>query len=87
MASILGEIRLSSEGLRKTRLMYKCNLSFKQLKTYLRLLVEKKFVSLLYVTDEGKVRVEVYKITQEGLGFLKAYDELKNRLNEDRLAR
>jgi len=87
IGSILQEVRLSSGGMRKTRLMYRCNLSFKQVKNYLLLLVEKKFVSLTVVVDDCAARVEVYGITREGLDFLKAYDELKNRLKEDRLAR
>jgi predicted transcriptional regulator len=66
--------------------MYRCNLSFRQLKTYLRLLLDKNFMSV-FVAAEGRVNVEVYRITQEGLAFLKSYNELKSHLKEERLTR
>lgn len=91
MASILNETRLSSGGLRKTRLMYRCNLSFRQLKVYLKLLREKGFLSVTgssRVNGNGKMeRVEVYHATEEGLSFLRAYNDLRRRLHEESLTR
>jgi predicted transcriptional regulator len=86
MASIMNEMRLCSGGLRKTRLMYRCNLSFGQLKVYLKLLYDKKFMTIVEAND-GKMKVEVYRITQEGLAFLKSYNELRSHLAEERLTR
>jgi predicted transcriptional regulator len=92
MANILNETRLSPEGLRKTRLMYKCNLSFRQLKVYLKLMREKRFLSVTAL-DCGQARanngaeVEVYHVTEEGLSFLKAYNDLRLRLREELLHR
>jgi predicted transcriptional regulator len=86
MASILSEARLSSVGLRKTRLMYRCNLSGRQLKVYLKLLIEKKLLRVV-LTTEGKVKVEIYRVTKKGLAFLRSYLDLKTCLNEEYLAR
>jgi predicted transcriptional regulator len=86
IASILSEVRLSSTGLRKTKIMYRSNLGFRQLKSYLMLLIEKKFLKIV-VAKEGKMKVETYHITKEGLAFLKCYNELKSCLNEERLTR
>ena len=86
MATILEDVRSSAQGLRKTRLMYGCNLSFRQLKVYLKLLEDKKFLSVTLAND-GNGSVKIYRITEEGMSFLTAYNELRNRLKEDRLTR
>lgn len=86
MASILDEVRFSGEGSRKTRLMYRCNLSFRQLKAYLKLLCDKRFFKAV-VKDVENRRVTFYKITDEGRLFLRSYDDLRKSLNEERLTR
>ncbi len=86
MASILDEVRFSADGLRKTRLMYRCNLSFKQLKVYLKLLCDKRFLRVVNVHVESQ-EVEVYKITDDGRSFLRSYGDLRKSLNEERLTR
>jgi predicted transcriptional regulator len=65
MASILKE---AGEGARKTRIMYRCNLSHKALQVYLKLLLDMKVLA----STSG-----VYKITAKGLEFLDAYRTLK----------
>jgi predicted transcriptional regulator len=93
MANILSETRSSPGGLRKTRLMYRCNLSFRQLKIYVKLLQEKGFLSVTVLSCENKNangkngKVEVYKITEDGLSLLKAYHDLKHQLGEEFLTR
>ncbi len=93
IANILSETRSSLGGLRKTRLMYRCNLSFRQLKIYLKLLREKGFLSVTVLSCENKNangkngKVEVFKITEDGLSFLKAYHDLKRQLHEEFLTR
>ena len=84
MADILNETRLTRVGSRKTRLMYRCNLSFRQLKIYLKLLVDKEFLRVV-LTKGSNEEVEIYQITEEGLSFLKAYNDLRERLGERRL--
>ena len=89
MAGMLSEVSLSSEGLRKTRIMYKCNLSSRQLKIYLKLLSEKGFLTVASVepaNGDGD-SFEVYRITEEGSSFLRTYGDLKRRLREGFLAR
>jgi predicted transcriptional regulator len=65
MASILKEAR---EGARKTRIMYRCNLSHVQLQVYLKLLLDMKFLASTS---------DLYKTTAKGLEFLDAYRTLK----------
>lgn len=54
--------------------MYKCNLSFKQLGTYLSFLVDKNLLNgkLLRQSRESVL----YITTEKGLSFLKAYRTL-----------
>ena len=65
---------VTREGSRKTRIMYACNLSFRQLRVYLGFLVRKGFLALS--GSEGK-RAGVFKTTKKGLAFLKAYQALQ----------
>lgn len=89
MANILNETSLSSEGLRRTRMMYRCNLSSRQLKVYVKLLSEKGFLNASEIDSSNATnrRVEVYRITEEGSSFLKAYGDLKRRMREGFLPR
>jgi predicted transcriptional regulator len=60
---------------RKTYLMYRCNMSFKQLKYYLEFLLKKE---LLYtVTGNVNPNFGLFKITEKGKEFLRAYKGLK----------
>jgi predicted transcriptional regulator len=72
MASILNE---AHEGARKTRIMYRCNLSHIQLKAYLKLLFGMKLLEL--TSEEGNTKPDVLKTTARGLEFLDAYRKLK----------
>ena len=72
MASILNE---AHKGSRKTRIMYRCNLSHRQLQVYLELLLGMGFL----VSRSGKDSSELglFKTTAKGLKFLDAYRTLK----------
>ncbi|HML03026.1 MAG TPA: winged helix-turn-helix domain-containing protein [Candidatus Bathyarchaeia archaeon] len=72
MANILSG---SVDGAKKTQLMYKCNMSFKQLEAYLDLLTEKKLIHKR--TYNGSKDPIVYEITEKGHSFLRFYDNLK----------
>jgi len=63
----------SYETTRKTYFMYRCNLSFRQLKYYLHFLINK---GLLCVVDENANPAPVFRITEKGKRFLKAYRSL-----------
>lgn len=72
MANILS---ISSNGAKKTQLMYKCNMSFRQLEVYLDLLTEKKLLNKR--THNGSKDLIIYEITDKGHSFLHVYDSLK----------
>jgi predicted transcriptional regulator len=65
MASILKE---AYKGARKTRIMYRCNLSYRQLQVYLKLLFGMGFLAS---------HSDSFKTTAKGLKFLDAYRTLK----------
>lgn len=73
IADILGA---SFGGVRKTHLMYHCNLSFKQLKFYLEFLLHKKLLQI--VSDNKTSNPGSFKITGKGKKFLEAYKGLKS---------
>ena len=72
MANILNE---TNKGARKTRIMYRCNLSHKQLQVYLKLLVGMRF--LVSHSEKDSSELGIFKTTAKGLKFLDAYRTLK----------
>jgi len=70
MAEILTETRTR---LKKTRIMYKCNLNYKKLELYIKMLLEKKL--LARKTDE-KGR-EKFVTTTKGNNFVKNFQNLQ----------
>jgi len=68
-------LEASYDGTKKTYLMYRCNLSFKQLKYYLVFLFRKGL--LCSIIDDGNSNFSLLKITNKGKEFLKAYKGLK----------
>jgi len=72
MASILNE---AHEGARKTRIMYRCNLSHRQLEVYLKLLLGMKLLEL--TSEEEGTEPDVFKTRANGFKFLDAYRKLK----------
>lgn len=67
-------LQASHGGTRKTYFMYRCNLSFRQLKFYLDFLTRKGFLLL----DDGNEDQDttLFEITEKGKRFLKAYASL-----------
>lgn len=77
IATILRSARV---GVGKTSIMYKCNLSFKQLEVYLGFLLRKGHVKM--VTRPGGNNSRYFETTEMGLNFLQAYrnfEELMSR--------
>lgn len=70
IADILGA---SLGGCKKTHLMYHCNLSFKQLKSYLHFLLSQGF--LVHVQRNGSAN-ESLEVTDKGRQFLRVYKGL-----------
>jgi len=75
MAEIL-EVAL--EGVLKTQIMYKANLSFAQLNGYLRLMLD---LDLLELTKNSERKI--YKCTTKGLRFLESYKKIQELLRKE----
>lgn len=75
---ILGDIlNIAHHGTLKTHIMYKANLSHRQLEKYLGFLMEQGMVTK--VTDENGATK--YRVTERGVEFLKDYARLSAHLN------
>ena len=79
---IIAEILdISKDGVLKTQIMYKANLSFSQLNDYLKFLVNLNFLEAKEI--DGRI---IYKTTEKGLRYLDNYKEilqlLKNTKND-----
>jgi len=76
MANILNT---ASNGAKKTQLMYRCNLSFKQMEIYLSMLTAKKL--LARHVYNGTRDVIVFETTDRGQSFLQVYRTLNALLS------
>ncbi len=63
-------LRSLDSGATRTRIMYKAYLSYSQLKEYLALLQDRQLLKY----EEGS---QVYTITEKGLRFMNAYDDIR----------
>jgi len=63
-------------GAKKTHIMYKCNLSFKQLHAYLEFLVEMGLLKSILVRTETNENSLLFETTKKGQAFIKAYNNL-----------
>lgn len=69
---VIAEIlEMANEGIQKTQIMYRANLSFTQVNDYLRLMLRTNI--LKKIVADGK---EIYKTTDKGLKFLQRYREI-----------
>jgi predicted transcriptional regulator len=73
MANILSE---ANKGTKKTRIMYRCNLSHSQLQVYLQVLRDMGFLAF-HSKKEG-TKLNYFKTTSKGLKFIDAYRALKS---------
>jgi predicted transcriptional regulator len=71
IADILDQAK---QGTKKTRIMYMCNLSFRQLGVYLDFLLKKKFLAVITSFEENS---RFYRTTKKGLAFIEAYKNLQ----------
>lgn len=65
----------SHGGVKKTYLMYRCNLSFKQLKSYSRFLLSNGLLHFVIVEEQSDNGL--FELTPKGKEFLRAYRGLK----------
>jgi len=63
-------------GTKKTHIMYKCNLSFKQLNAYLEFLVEIGLLKSISARTETNENLLMFETTKKGQAFIKAYNNL-----------
>ena len=70
IASIL---KVASNGALKTHIMYRANLSHRQLEKYLAFLEER---GLLVQTADGDTGGRTYEITEKGCDFLRGYSRI-----------
>jgi len=76
---IIAEILdIARDGALKTQIMYRANLSFSQLNTYIKLLLE---LQLLEITEEN--RKTNYKTTKKGFEYMQSYKEVIEILNNN----
>jgi predicted transcriptional regulator len=73
MANILSE---ANEGKKKTRIMYRCNLSHSQLQVYLQILHDLGF--LASHSKKKGTKPKYFRTTSKGFKFLDAYHNLKS---------
>ncbi len=72
-ATILETVRC---GTTKTKIMYKAYLSYTQIKEYLKFLQDKGLMEY----EQGTM---IFRITEKGILFLRAYEEITNLVNKD----
>jgi predicted transcriptional regulator len=77
---ILGDVvALATSGIKKTHIMRKANLSYKQMCLYLEELISKRLISQDLSSPEGVV----YRTTEKGREFLLYYTHLVEFLEEE----
>jgi predicted transcriptional regulator len=69
-------LQASMNGATKTRLMYSAYLSYAQVQEYIHFLREKRLISFEEESQQ-------YSLTQEGLRFLRVYDEISDIVSLD----
>ena len=75
-SGIMAEIlEVARDGVLKTQIMYRANLSFAQLNEYLSLLSD---LNLLEAANTSKRTI--YKTTEKGLRYLQSYIEIRKML-------
>ncbi len=80
IASILS---VTDEGSKKTHIMYRCNLSFKQLHVYLAFLEDRQLLKPVRISSEDGNNSVVYETTRKGRAFLQAYSSIRSLLSDN----
>ena len=70
-------VRAAEGGARKTHIMYRCNLSFRQLHIYLDFLVERGLLKSISTKSGGKNDSITYETTSKGMAFIQAYSSIR----------
>ena len=76
---IIGEIlSISQTGARKTEILYKSNMSFTQLNSYLSFLINKNVLKEDMMSDENGSNIKVYRNTERGNQLLGDINKILN---------
>ncbi len=76
---IIAEIlEIAKDGVLKTQIMYRANLSFTQLNDYLGFMLKNALLEKILLNDK-----EVYKATEKGIVFLQSYREITELLKTE----
>jgi predicted transcriptional regulator len=76
---IIAEIlEIAKDGVLKTQIMYRANLSFTQLNEYIRFMLKNDLLGKVILNDK-----ELYKATLKGLNFLQRYHEITELLKTE----
>jgi len=76
---IIAEIlEIAKDGVLKTQIMYRANLSFTQLNDYIKLMLRNELLEKVVINDK-----EVYKATEKGMNFLQRYREMTELLKTE----
>jgi predicted transcriptional regulator len=76
---IIGDVlEAANGGTRRTRIMYKAVLSYKQMKEYVNFLAEKGLLEYGYQEE-----VQIVKTTEKGLLFLESYNLIHDIITEE----
>jgi predicted transcriptional regulator len=69
-------LEIARDGILKTQIMYRANLSYTQLNDYVNFMVKTDLLNK--IVQDGK---ELYKMTEKGLDFLQRYREITELLS------
>ena len=76
---IIAEIlEIAKDGVLKTQIMYRANLSFTQLTDYLKFMLKNALLEKVLLNNK-----EVYKATKKGMNFLQSYREITELLKTE----
>jgi predicted transcriptional regulator len=76
---IIAEIlEIAKDGVLKTQIMYRANLSFTQLNEYIKFMLKSELLDKIILNDK-----DVYKATIKGLNFLQRYHEITEFLKAE----
>lgn len=76
---IIAEIlEIAKDGVLKTQIMYRGNLSFTQLNDYLKFMLKNELIEKVLLNDK-----DVYKATEKGIDFLQRYREITELLKTE----
>jgi predicted transcriptional regulator len=73
-------LRVTNEGAKKTHIMYRCNLSFRQLNAYLDLLVSIGLLKSVPPRTGERSDLNMYETTKKGQAYVQAYRSLTDLL-------